>query len=47
MGPIGECAVGEVTARELILSESDEVVGRGSFVGLAAAVPERLDWWGK
>ena len=47
MGLIGECAVGEVTARELILSESDEVVGRGSLVGLAAAVPERLDWWGK
>ena len=46
-GPIGECAVREVTVRELILRRL-AVVGWGSLVlGLAAAVNIRLDWWGK
>ena len=41
LGLIRECAVREtVTVRELILSESVEVVGRGSLVGLAAAVTQ-------
>ena len=33
MGPIEECAVGEVTARKLVWSDSDEVVRRGLLVG--------------
>ena len=34
------CAVREVTARELILSESVEMDGRGSLVGLATTVAQ-------
>ena len=41
LGSIRECAVREtVTVRELILSESVKVVGRGLLVGLAAAVAQ-------
>ena len=41
LGSIRECTVREmVMVRELILSESIEVVGRSLLVGLAAAVAQ-------